>query len=127
MRGSLRTSLHTHAVRGTAKISMDMRKAPGPLGSRGLPAEDGGFEPPRAVNPTRVPGVRHRPLGESSLVRPQAADRARAGSIITRSSWAAPILRGRRELGPGLPAARIAAPAATLLDSSTAPHVVSSR
>ncbi len=29
-------------------------------------AEDGGFEPPRAVNPTRVPGERHRPLGESS-------------------------------------------------------------
>src|ERR1700751_579273 len=29
-------------------------------------AEDRGFEPARAVNPTRVPGERHRPLGESS-------------------------------------------------------------
>lgn len=29
-------------------------------------AEDRGFEPLRAVNPTRVPGERHRPLGESS-------------------------------------------------------------
>src|SRR6478735_8384189 len=32
-------------------------------------AEDGGFEPPRAVNPTRFPSVRHRPLGESSWRR----------------------------------------------------------
>ena len=31
-----------------------------------LVAEDAGFEPARAVNPTRVPGERHRPLGESS-------------------------------------------------------------
>src|SRR6185437_6106927 len=30
-------------------------------------AEDAGFEPARAVNPTRVPGERHRPLGESSV------------------------------------------------------------
>jgi hypothetical protein len=29
-------------------------------------AEDAGFEPARAVNPTRFPSVRHRPLGESS-------------------------------------------------------------
>src|ERR1700712_1734047 len=29
-------------------------------------AEDRGFEPLRAVNPTRIPSVRHRPLGESS-------------------------------------------------------------
>src|ERR1700754_1680672 len=35
--------------------------APGPS------AEDAGFEPARAVNPTRVPGERHRPLGESSV------------------------------------------------------------
>lgn len=30
-------------------------------------AEDRGFEPLRAINPTRVPGERHRPLGESSV------------------------------------------------------------
>src|SRR3954467_10711821 len=44
-------------------------KTSGPNRCRSGPlvlAEDGGFEPPRAVNPTRVPGVRHRPLGESS-------------------------------------------------------------
>ena len=29
-------------------------------------AEDRGFEPLRAVNPTRFPSERHRPLGESS-------------------------------------------------------------
>jgi hypothetical protein len=39
-------------------------------------AEDGGFEPPRAVNPTRFPSVRHRPLGESSWV---VLSRARHG------------------------------------------------
>src|ERR1035441_5683415 len=33
----------------------------------GLCAEDAGFEPARAINPTRVPGERHRPLGESSV------------------------------------------------------------
>jgi hypothetical protein len=32
----------------------------------GVSAEDRGFEPLRAVNPTRIPSVRHRPLGESS-------------------------------------------------------------
>src|SRR6478752_541396 len=32
----------------------------------GPSAEDRGFEPLRAINPTRVPGERHRPLGESS-------------------------------------------------------------
>ena len=30
------------------------------------PAEDRGFEPLRAINPTRFPSERHRPLGESS-------------------------------------------------------------
>ncbi len=42
--------------------------AAAPKGSRGggVAAEDAGFEPARAVNPTRVPGERHRPLGESS-------------------------------------------------------------
>ena len=29
-------------------------------------AEDRGFEPLRAINPTRFPSERHRPLGESS-------------------------------------------------------------
>ena len=34
--------------------------------TRGHRAEDRGFEPLRAVNPTRFPSERHRPLGESS-------------------------------------------------------------
>jgi hypothetical protein len=29
-------------------------------------AEVGGFEPPRAINPTRFPSERHRPLGDTS-------------------------------------------------------------
>ena len=32
-------------------------------------AEDRGFEPLRAINPTRFPSERHRPLGESSAGR----------------------------------------------------------
>src|SRR5246127_654920 len=38
-------------------------------------AEDAGFEPARAVNPTRVPGERHRPLGESSVAMVAAKSR----------------------------------------------------
>src|SRR6201999_2153762 len=41
-------------------------------------AEDAGFEPARAVNPTRVPGERHRPLGESSV----AMVTERAGAAV---------------------------------------------
>src|SRR3954467_14250839 len=38
-----------------------------PRSHPGSGAEDRGFEPLRAVNPTRVPGERHRPLGEPSV------------------------------------------------------------
>src|SRR3954452_24670504 len=39
---------------------------PDPVSSLVSAAEDRGFEPLRAVNPTRFPSERHRPLGESS-------------------------------------------------------------
>lgn len=53
-------------------------------------AEDAGFEPARAINPTRVPGERHRPLGESSVghgsrVGMGAADRS--GPVVLDSPW----------------------------------------
>ena len=41
-------------------------RLPGLIESHEDVAEDGGFEPARAVNPTRFPSERHRPLGESS-------------------------------------------------------------
>ena len=85
----------------------------GPVARRRTPrpAEDGGFEPPRAVNPTRFPSVRHRPLGESSWCTPvvitdgvaQRGYRTRVprpnrpGERATRR--AAPVAaRGRRQL-----------------------------
>ena len=37
-------------------------------------AEDRGFEPLRAINPTRFPSERHRPLGESSAGEATCAD-----------------------------------------------------
>ncbi len=40
-------------------------------------AEDRGFEPLRAVNPTRFPSERHRPLGESSAEEATGRRRAR--------------------------------------------------
>ncbi len=58
-------------------------------------AEDGGFEPPRAVNPTRFPSVRHRPLGESSWccresvsVRKRRTESASGG--VGLSAWGRP-------------------------------------
>ena len=42
-------------------------------------AEDAGFEPARAVNPTRFPSERHRPLGESSA--PEDTRNARRGAV----------------------------------------------
>ena len=42
----------------------------------------GGFEPPRAINPTRFPSERHRPLGESSAE--EATGRSPAGEIARR-------------------------------------------
>ena len=51
-------------------------------------AEDRGFEPLRAINPTRVPGERHRPLGESSVAMvaagPRRPARGRGGPRRTR-------------------------------------------
>src|SRR6516162_11826307 len=44
-------------------------------------AEDAGFEPARTVNPTRVPGERHRPLGESSVAMVAECSWAAAGCI----------------------------------------------
>src|SRR4029450_12955538 len=38
-------------------------------------AEDAGFEPARAINPTRFPSVRHRPLGESSAPKVPGYDK----------------------------------------------------
>src|ERR1700751_6058145 len=63
-------------------------------------AEDAGFEPARAVNPTRVPGERHRPLGESSAgygSRPaRCALRVARGTSPVRppspSGWVGPQL-----------------------------------
>src|SRR5277367_3561443 len=52
-------------------LELVVRKRPDPINQAwshpGLSAEDAGFEPARAINPTRVPGERHRPLGESSV------------------------------------------------------------
>src|SRR5271163_4021991 len=52
-------------------LELVVRKRPDPTNQAwshpGLSAEDAGFEPARAINPTRVPGERHRPLGESSV------------------------------------------------------------
>src|ERR1700729_1460213 len=51
-------------VSGSDQTLVDVNQA---WSQPGLSAEDAGFEPARAVNPTRVPGERHRPLGESSV------------------------------------------------------------
>ena len=61
----------------------------------GPSAEDRGFEPLRAVNPTRVPGERHRPLGESSVgngsrpvVRPESPSTSAGTSrVLALDSW----------------------------------------
>src|SRR3954469_15896013 len=51
-------------------------------------AEDRGFEPLRAVNPTRFPSERHRPLGESSAE--EATGAAPSGEIRrTPVDWSA--------------------------------------
>src|SRR5947209_6199867 len=61
-------------------------------------AEDAGFEPARAVNPTRVPGERHRPLGESSVAMvtecaaAAAASRFASGTRLAAGPRAASIL-----------------------------------
>src|SRR6185312_9335487 len=72
-------------------------------------AEDAGFEPARAVNPTRVPGERHRPLGESSAVmvadRADHAPKPSFGSGITLA--VDPARRPSCELPQGWKAARV--------------------
>src|SRR5690348_10535665 len=69
-------------------VNSSRRKLTGPTATSGIgpghsadrTAEDAGFEPARAVNPTRVPGERHRPLGESSVVMVTAD----AGGVFSR-------------------------------------------
>src|ERR1700759_2895043 len=66
-------------------LELIIQKRPDPTNqawsSSGLSAEDAGFEPARAVNPTRVPGERHRPLGESSVA--MVTERAAAAAGCT--------------------------------------------
>src|SRR3954451_14789440 len=56
-------------------------------------AEDAGFEPARAVNPTRVPGERHRPLGESSVAM-VAANPARSAPLPAKPPPTGPTPTG---------------------------------
>ena len=56
-----------------------------------LMAEDRGFEPLRAVNPTRFPSERHRPLGESSAEESTRRSTGRRNQDETRA---------RRRRGP---------------------------
>ena len=74
-------------------------------------AEDRGFEPLRAVNPTRFPSERHRPLGESSAgeatgrpalrdeIPPDLGRLVRGGSHL--DSWATPRAAASRPTPPG--------------------------
>ena len=71
-RASLQRPTETRTETTSAE---DHERRPCPLGAmvgvlagqaRFRLAEDAGFEPARAVNPTRFPSERHRPLGESS-------------------------------------------------------------
>ena len=52
---------------GAVVLDLTQQRAPTEVSARlSRVAEDRGFEPLRAVNPTRFPSERHRPLGESS-------------------------------------------------------------
>ena len=64
-------------------------------------AEDAGFEPARAVNPTRFPSERHRPLGESSA--PEDTRNARRGGIRQSADRDRSAKRPSRTLGAGSP------------------------
>src|SRR5882757_8939636 len=77
--------------RGTTKLSVSPTY-PGPS------AEDRGFEPLRAVNPTRVPGERHRPLGESSAAMVADLPDAPVGSLAAPSPVAPLLPSGRQVL-----------------------------
>ena len=79
-------------------------------------AEDRGFEPLRAVNPTRFPSERHRPLGESSAQeRTCRREHRRIGSSPRWSGAAAahlhsgqpPVWRHLAQLPQGRKAARV--------------------
>src|ERR1700742_5286787 len=74
-------------------------------------AEDAGFEPARAVNPTRVPGERHRPLGESSVAMVTEGGSALAscspGPAQVLDSPKDPARRLSCELPQGRKAARV--------------------
>ncbi len=74
-----------------------MTKTPTRVGrGPGRMAEDRGFEPLRAVNPTRIPSVRHRPLGESSVGN-YTGSRAAARPSGKRARPDVPGRRGRRD------------------------------
>ena len=77
------------------------RSHPGPS------AEDRGFEPLRAINPTRVPGERHRPLGESSAA--MVADPADAPVEVRMGRVLDFFLDPARRLSCELPQGRKAA------------------
>ena len=62
-------------------------------------AEDRGFEPLRAVNPTRIPSVRHRPLGESS-VRNYTGSQTSVGPF-DRDRWSIGVTHVNRCCRPG--------------------------
>src|SRR5262245_46472212 len=81
-------------------------------------AEDAGFEPARAVNPTRFPSERHRPLGESSA--PEDTRNARRGrnrpgcppgsfgrAAVSYTRRRFPVRRYLAELPQGRKAARV--------------------
>src|SRR5690349_6017786 len=94
--------------KGGRPESMSIRTCPlgGPM------AEDAGFEPARAVNPTRVPGERHRPLGESSVamvtegpMAPASCSSSTPGQVLDSSLD--PARRLSCELPQGRKAARV--------------------
>src|SRR5271169_3868325 len=104
-------------------LELVIRKRPDPThrawSHPGLSAEDAGFEPARAINPTRVPGERHRPLGESSVGHgsraPLGDDAGRNGLSRRRAMEPEPgtrlsvdpARRLSRELPQGRKAARV--------------------
>ena len=75
-------------------------EAPRQAGGPHHMAEDRGFEPLRAVNPTRFPSERHRPLGESSTDNVTGSPH--------RVSWRGPpVRRHHAQLPQGRKAARV--------------------
>ena len=90
--GRLPNPYHELRMKGGAPRA----NSPGPY----LYAEDAGFEPARAVNPTRFPSERHRPLGESST------DDGTGRPVCV--SWEGPLVRRHHAQPPqGRKAARV--------------------